>query len=306
MTKPYDHEALWLKAKAFLNRAMDETDERSFDEQALWASLALELLAKAALARVSPLLIAEPSEDGTNLLIASGLMEGDAKFMSVRAKTLYSRCQKAFKPFDESEAGKITHARNEYLHGSAVGFTAIPAAAWWPRYWTLAVILVGALERLIEDLVGEDRTTIVERHLEQNQKNIEHRTEMLIERAKQRLAQWKSGTLPAKVAAEWSPGTSLTAGLRYSEPAACPACGGQGMIEGEDSVDVQVRYEQISEEDFEATLDVTAGAGYFSCGNCGLVLDNYQLVEQAGFDATFDTQGDESDIDYYDGDYGND
>ena len=103
------------------------------------------------------------------VLIASGLMEGDAKFMSVRAKTLYSRCQKAFKPFDESEAGKITHARNEYLHGSAVGFTSIPAAAWWPRYWTLAVILLGALERSIEDLVGEDRTANVERHLEQNQ-----------------------------------------------------------------------------------------------------------------------------------------
>lgn len=306
MTKPYDHEALWLKAKAFLNRAMDETDERPFDEQALWASLALELLAKAALARVSPLLIAEPSEDGTNLLIASGLMEGDAKFMSVRAKTLYSRCQKAFKPFDESEAGKITHARNEYLHGSAVGFTSMPAAAWWPRYWTLAVILVGALERSVEELVGGDRTTIVERHLEQNQKNIEHRTEMLIERAKQRLAQWKAGTLPAKIAAEWSPGTSLTAGLKYSETARCPACGGQGVIEGEDSVDVQMRYEQIGEEDFEATLDVTAGADYFSCGNCGLVLDNYQLVEQAGFDTTFDTQGDESDIAYYEGDYGND
>jgi len=94
VTAPYDYEALWLKAKSFLNRAMDdEGDERSFDEQALWASLALELLAKAALARVSPLLIAEPTQDGTNLMIASGLIEGDARFTSVRAKTLYSRCR---------------------------------------------------------------------------------------------------------------------------------------------------------------------------------------------------------------------
>jgi len=223
-----------------------------------------------------------------------------------QAKTLYSRCRKAFKPFNESEAGKITHARNEYLHGSAVGFTSIPAAAWWPRYWTLAVILISALEHTVEDLVGVDRRSTVERHLDQNQKNIGHRTEMLIERAKQRLAQWAAGTLPAKVAAEWSPGRSLTAGLAYSEPATCPACGDSGMIEGKDYVDVQVGHEQIDEEDFEVTLDVTANADYFSCGECGLVLDNYQLVEEAGFDTSFETQGDVSEIPYYDGDYGND
>jgi hypothetical protein len=56
----------------FLNRAMDEQEARSFDERALWATLALELLAKAALARTSPVLIAEPTEEGTNLLIADG------------------------------------------------------------------------------------------------------------------------------------------------------------------------------------------------------------------------------------------
>lgn len=94
MISPYDHEALWVKAKLFINRAMDDDEARSFEEQALWASLALELLAKAALARVSPLLIAEPNEEGSNLLIASGLLEGDARFTSLRAKTLFSRCHK--------------------------------------------------------------------------------------------------------------------------------------------------------------------------------------------------------------------
>ena len=44
----WDYEALWLKAKLFLNRAMDDEPLRSFDEQAFWASQALELLGKAA------------------------------------------------------------------------------------------------------------------------------------------------------------------------------------------------------------------------------------------------------------------
>ncbi|MYS85232.1 hypothetical protein [Embleya scabrispora] len=135
MSAPFDHEALWMKAKLFLNRAMDDDDSRGFDEHALWAALALELLAKAALARVSPLLIAEPNEEGSNLLIASGLVKGDAKFTSVRAKTLMARCHRAFKPFDQSEAMKIINGRNEYLHSSGTGFMAIPAHLWWPRYW---------------------------------------------------------------------------------------------------------------------------------------------------------------------------
>ncbi len=127
MIASYDSDALWLKAKLFLNHAMDQED-RSFDEQALWASLALELLAKAALSRVSPLLIASPAEDGDNLLIASGLVEGDARFKAVPARTLYSRCQRAFRPFSEAEAKRITESRNSYLHGASPSFTPIPAA----------------------------------------------------------------------------------------------------------------------------------------------------------------------------------
>jgi hypothetical protein len=126
VTASYDHAALWVKAKLFLNHAMDLNDPRTFDERALWASLALELLAKAALSRVSPLLIAAPTEDGTSLLIASGLVEGEARFNSVKAHTLYSRCHKAFKPFNQQEAQAIGNARNEYLHGGGLGFTGIP------------------------------------------------------------------------------------------------------------------------------------------------------------------------------------
>ncbi|GAC59846.1 hypothetical protein GSI01S_06_00010, partial [Gordonia sihwensis NBRC 108236] len=101
MTAPWNPDALWIKAKLFINHALDDDEPRDFDERALWASLALELLAKAALARVSPLLIAVPNEDGHNLLVASGLVQGEARFTSVQARTLFSRCAKAFKPFNE-------------------------------------------------------------------------------------------------------------------------------------------------------------------------------------------------------------
>lgn len=304
MTAPYDHAALWVKAKLFLNHAMDTDEFRTFDERAMWASLAFELLAKAALARVSPLLIAAPTEDGTNLLIASGLVEGDARFISIKAHTLFNRCHKAFKPFSEREAQAVTNARNEYLHGSGVGFTGIPPEAWWPRYWAQASILVNALDRSLDDLVGSDRTPIVEGHLAQNKKNIEHRVQMLIARAQQRLTQYRAGDLPVRAAEEWAHPAELTAGLSHRADQVCPACGAMGVLEGEDVQDAEPHYEQVSEDDFVAWVDLTIGSDYFSCATCHLVLDGFELLEKADLPSDFGDTGDSGD--YAEPEYGND
>jgi hypothetical protein len=307
VTAPYDHEALWSKAKVFLNRAMDPDPVRSFDEQALWASAALEILGKAALARVSPLLIAEPTEEGVNILIATGLIEGTAKFTSVSASTIFKRCQRAFRPFSAADALRFAEARNEYLHGSTIGFMTLPPEAWWPRYWALAAILVIAQDREIEELVGPDRLSIVGAYLEQNAKNVEHRTESLIARAAQRLAQYRAGTLPAKIQLEWQSNPDLTAGLTYSEAASCPACDSTGTLEGDDSSDMSYTYDPnddpIDGGPFDVWATVTVPADYFSCPTCHLVLDSYELIEQADLPTTFEAIDDNPPEEP---DYGND
>jgi hypothetical protein len=302
VTAPYDHEALWAKAKVFLNRAMDGSPERSPDEEALWAAAALELLGKAALARVSPLLIATPTEDGVNILIAAGLLEGDAKFASVSASTIFKRCQRAFRPFNAGEAQRFADARNEYLHGASMGFV-LPAEAWWPRFWALASVLITAQDREIADLVGYERTSVVDQHLEQNTKNVEHRTEALIARARQRLAQYEAGTLPAKVQAQWNADPDLTLQMAYSTTHHCPACGGEGTLEGDEYTDAEYQYEDDDPEwppTVWATL--TIPSSYFSCPRCHLVLD-YDLLAQADVAETFEVVDDDPPVEQ---EYGND
>lgn len=306
MTRPWDPDALWLKAKMFLNRAMDEADTRPFDERALWATLALELLGKAALARTSPALIAEPTEDGTNFLIATGLVEGESHFLSVRAKTIFLRCQRAFRPFSAEEALKLINARNEYLHSATPGFTFIPEQAWWPLFWRQAIILNNASDKDLADLVGSERESVVEAHLEQNRKNIEHRTEMLLEQARTRLAQYQAGTLPARIARQWTPGLDRSAGLARHAPMRCPVCGSLGEIEGEEIGDRDIAQSQVAEDEWEYQVTLTVYAEYFSCSNCGLVLDRSDLIEQAGLESTFGMEGDEDDVaELYEGEYGN-
>jgi hypothetical protein len=297
-----------LKAKVFLNRAMDPDSGRAFDEQVLWAAAALELLGKAALARVSPLLIAEPTEEGTNILIATGLMEGDARFVSVRASTIFKRCQKAFRPFSADAALKFADARNEYLHGPGLGLVTLPPHVWWPQFWALASILITAQDRDLEELVGLDRIAEVEGHLDQNTKNIEHRTEALIERAKQRLQQYRAGTLPAKIQTEWQSDLDLSARLRYNVRETCPACGATGTLEGADSSDMTVDYDYYDEDEegepYDVRAIVTVPPDYFSCPNCHLVLDRYELIQQAGLPETFEVI--DEDPDWGEPEYGND
>jgi hypothetical protein len=256
------------------------------------------------LARVSPLLIASPSEDGTNLLIASGLVDGDVRFNSVSARTLYSRCHKAFKPFNEKEAQAITNARNEYLHGGGIGFTGIPPEAWWPRYWAQASILVNALDKEMDELVGSERTSIVEEHLAQNTKNLEHRVQMLIARAEQRLALDRSGELPARVTEEWARPANLIRGLSHKTEQICPVCGEMGVLEGEEVDSVERHFDRFGDDDYDVWVELSIGSDYFSCSRCRLVLDGYELLEKANLPPVFGDTGDYSD--YEEPEYGND
>ncbi len=304
MIRPYDYEALWAKAKVFLNRAMDPGPERAFDEQALWASAALELLGKAALARQSPLLIAEPSEDGANLLIATGLIEGTARFTAVSASTIFKRCQRAFRPFNADAALKFANARNEYLHGSSIGFMTLPPDAWWPQYWALAAVLVAALDREMRDLVGGDRSWVVEDYLRQNTKNLEDRADTLLTRARQRLAQYRAGTLPAKIQMEWQTSPGLGIALGYQQPATCPACGEVGTLEGDDATDTDFEVGRDDDGEPMAWATIHVPSEYFICPTCRLVLDGYELIDHVGLPDTFDVIDDNPE--WPEPDYGND
>lgn len=304
-TAPWDSDGLWIKATLFINYALDDRPERTFDERALWASLSLELLGKAALSRASPLLIATPSEDGKNVLAAAGLTDDRATFKTIAASTVFKRCGLAFKPFNDQAAARIAEDRNSYLHSAPTSFTPMPETAWWPRFWALAHILVNACDRDLEQFVGEARVPTVQAALAQNQRNVEERFHMVIERAKQRLARYEAGEMRGSERRDWERSSDLTIGLAYATAEVCPACGeNEGTLEGEDVISDELRYERISEDDYDVRLDLEIAAAYFSCANCRCVLDSVELLQVAELPESFEAIGDPSD--FYEPDYGND
>lgn len=70
-------------------------------------------------------------------------------------------------------------------------------------------------------------------------------------------------------------------------------------------LDVPLPMSYAYEEDEEGSIVVlaTVPAAYFSCSNCHLVLDQYELIKQAGLPETFEAVDDDDD---FEPDYGND
>jgi len=211
---------------------------------------------------------------------------------------------KAFKPFNEKEALQIAQARNEYLHGAGIGFEGLPEDAWWARFWAQVSILVDHLDHDLDGLVGSDRVARVQRYLSLNTKNLENRLESLLEHARQLLSLRSSPNPPAWVEREFAKPKDLGAGLSHSDSAPCPACSNEGLLEGQEVRDYEIKFERVGEEDYDQWVELTVDAEYFSCRNCRLVLDGYELLELAGLPLTFEAVGDVPD--YAGDEYGND
>src|ERR1700678_2883633 len=84
----WDSDLLYEKAKLFAQRAHNEPVESSIF--AFWMSISLEILARAALAQIHPVLLADPREQD-NIHYAFGINpKGLPK--SIPAKALFARC----------------------------------------------------------------------------------------------------------------------------------------------------------------------------------------------------------------------
>lgn len=297
-----EHADLWAKAKLFIDRALVSDDSRDFEERAFWAAGALELLAKAALARVSPLLIIPPDTEGKNVLAALGVIAYDGSMIeTVAAKTLWARAERAFRPFSQKEASLISGGRNEYIHGSGTGVPNIPEAVWWGRYWNQASILVVALDQDLDAFVGSGRLAQVEAHLQGHKVHVREHVDALLARARQRLVQRNNPAITASLRDELELAMDLTATLSYRQPEACPACEEPGMLEGEETGDRTVDWGDEPWSTPTATVDVYSD--YFSCPNCRLVLNRPELLEQAGLPTSFSI---EEEYEPDEPDYGND
>jgi hypothetical protein len=296
-TRSFDYEAIWLKAVTFINRAIDEADD--FEERAFWAACSLELLAKAALTKINPTLIADINADGNSLLIATGLHQDASTFMSVQAKTVFSRCQSLTNQFDSAKAKKIASNRNGYLHSGAPFCTAIPAVRWWEEYWPLVSILLATQDKELADFIGSDREEEINLLLTRSRKHAEERFQTLIDRAKLTYQRLQRDELTAAEIAQIR--SRISGHFPYVSGCVCPACGNEGALRGTTTLNVEEVFDYDEDDNFVYTVSEVATEEY-GCRSCGLLLRGPDAVAYADLPASFEFRDEGPD----EPEYGND
>ncbi len=271
MSQPYDYEAIWLKAKSFVSRSFDALDSDA-ELAMLFAAVAFELLAKSALCRISPLLVASADQKGESLLLAAGLSGDNTRYRSISAHEAFSRCAKAFPKFDAKIAGWIASKRNAELHSGARPYDEIADhEIWWERFWSAAEVLTIHQHRTLEDLVGPMRLTQVQLHLDRNAKNVQRRVENLLAAARQRLDLGEAAQ-------------RLHLNYDFSLEIECPVCDDLGEMYGNEIAESE---EFDMDDDLWPIEEIRVWADAFVCGTCGLVFEGNSYLTAAGLDDSF-------------------
>ncbi|MER8929783.1 hypothetical protein NKI34_29505 [Mesorhizobium sp. M0700] len=124
-------DALHAKSKVYIGRALGRKGADDLDEYQLWASLALELLGKAALARKHQSLVVDPTH-WQSMFVAAGInVTTDVK--TITAKTLFERLAHLVPRFDKTVqkfCQDIAERRNAELHSADLPFRTMRLDAW--------------------------------------------------------------------------------------------------------------------------------------------------------------------------------
>ncbi len=161
----WDSDALLAKAQRYIEATLAQPkDQWTF---ALFSSLCLELLCRAALAKVSPVLLADPN-DWNNIYYALGYTPTAKKFSpkSIDIKTVIDRLGETVPGFtDEHQKFCALHAtkRNAELHCGDMPFDDEKHSAWLPKFYKACSILLKFLDTKLSDFVGESEVKVADK-----------------------------------------------------------------------------------------------------------------------------------------------
>ena len=151
----WDYEPILAKAKLYAARAAEQPRESALFP--FWSILALELIGRAVLARVHPVLLADP-QDGQNILFAFGLGAASSP-RSIPAKTVFLRCVDVVPDFtkrDFESAMSLMDLRNTEVHTGLAVFEGLSTHTWQAEYYRLLQVLGSHIGLTLTDILGAD------------------------------------------------------------------------------------------------------------------------------------------------------
>lgn len=294
-----ERDALYSKSQVYIRRGLRAHGDNDTEEYQLWASLALELLGKAALAKVHPALVADPQHYQSLFAACGRQLSPDIR--TITAKTLFERLSHVEKGFDtrhQKFCEQMAIRRNAELHSGESPFSGMSPEAWEREFWGAIEIVLGMQDETLESWLGTEDSKapakIIEQADEALQWAVKNRIARCTEdfdkkfqdpnRRKQVITEsrnlvWKDHTWD-----EWS-------------RADCPACASSGFVGGtlwnEEVIAIEPEWHGSDDqhEDYGARLMESVEKSYsveaFECLVCGLHLYGTKEIAAADLPEEF-------------------
>jgi hypothetical protein len=301
-------EALHAKSKVYIGRALTRKGTGDLDEYQLWASLALELLGKAALARKHPSLVVDPTH-WQSIFVAAGInVTTDVK--TITAKTLFERLAHLVPRFDKTIqkfCQDIAERRNAELHSADLPFRTMRLEVWEARYWHACDTILRQMGSSLEHWLGAADAQAPRQLLDEAAKALEAAVKLRVEAAKEWFAALKKSERDRLTAeAELREPQHQTALFKggYDEiwTESCPSCGCRAFMTGKQTGEV-ISEEREAEAIWEV-VDRDFVGEEFRCPTCDLTLVGGDEIDAAGL-SRFHDDRQEREMEY-EPDYGND
>jgi hypothetical protein len=307
-------ESLLGKARLYIGRALDAKGAKEEDLYQLWATMGLELLAKASLSRIHPSLVVE-SVNPNSLLEANGISTGTA-VRTIDAHVAFARLKHTVPHFGTpafKACESLTARRNAELHSGQAAFVGIPLEVWEGDFWSAVELILGSMELDLDGWLGknakEPKKLLV--HLahvksEAAKKRVAHAATMFEEDSsgRKRNKREKEELREASMKLHWfehNDRFKYYSGKYWRQE--CPACKSSAFLAG-DKVYEELAEDQDDMEPGYELVDIQYAPVEFLCPTCGLELDGETALAAVGLDETHEDQ-EEREIEY-EPDYGND
>lgn len=234
MNPALERDALYAKSQVYIRRGLRAQGEKDTEEYQLWASLALELLGKAALAKVHPALVADPTHYQSLFAACGRQLSPDIK--TITAKTLFERLghiEKAFDSRHQKFCEQMALRRNTELHSGESPFSGMSPEAWEREFWGAIETVLEMQGESLESWLGTEDSKAPAKIIEQAEEALQWAVRNRISRRKEDFEKKyqdpkrRHETIAASTALIWNDYT-----WDGRERCDCPACSSRGFIGG--------------------------------------------------------------------------
>lgn len=291
---PFNSENLYYKSKLYVEKAFELEKKEVFF--GLWIAMSLELLARAAISNINPILLLEHDKDSKALLAFLELKGSSKDIKSLNISAIFKLCKDLIKNFDDEKVTtsiSLLNVRNQEIHSALASFNDYPYTIWLLKYYEIIDCLCNSMDKTLEDYLGDQESNIAREKLSDLATSQKSQVINLINSCNSIFSQLNEDEkIDASNKAKEHTLTLVTQG---HHKVTCPACKSDSTVSG-----VSFGQTKTFINESEVTEKTEIIPNLFSCLACRLKLNGNNNLNIAGIGEHFYSTRYLTPAEYYD------